>query len=445
MFRTVAIVGRPNVGKSSLFNRLLDKRVAIVADEPGTTRDRVTGFMEHEEETAILIDTGGLELGSQNEINQSIQKQVQSAIEEADAFIFVVDVTAGIVPLDEEIANILRIVNKPVVLAANKSDNMKRESMATEFYRLAMGDPYTISAQHRRGIPEMLDQVFSLLPSEKEPPPPEEGTLPIAIVGRPNVGKSSIVNAILGESRTLVSPIPGTTRDAIDTSFQYGDDEYILIDTAGMRRKGHINPGVEKFSVVRAMQAIERAKIAVLVVDASQYLTAQDLHVAGYVQDAYKGLVLVINKWDLAKEEELDREEIEFIVRKKIPFFPNLPIIFTSALNGKGVMAIFDAVKSIHNERIKRISTGKLNRMLLDAVAAHPPATSGKQRLHIYYATQAEIDPPTFVFFTNNSKLVHFSYKRYLENRIRKSFGFDGTSIKTVFRSRSEQEENTSK
>ena len=439
MFQTIAIVGRPNVGKSSLFNRLLDKRVAIVADEPGTTRDRVTGFVSRDEEKAILVDTGGISLQDGNEIDKGIRIQVNSAIQEADALMFVVDTNSGILPLDQQIANLLRSTNKPVLLVANKADNAKRESTIAEFYKLGMGAPHPVSALHRVGIAEMVDEIFSLLPDNPEYADYPEGSIPVAIVGRPNVGKSSLINSILGEDRTLVSEIPGTTRDAIDSEFQYGDRDFILIDTAGIRRKGHISPGVEKFSVSRALQAVERSKIAVLVVDAKEYLTAQDLHVAGYVQDAYKGLVLVINKWDLAQEEELDREEIESLIRRRIQFFPDMPIRFTSAISGKGVMSIFDAIKDIEAERMKRITTSKLNRMLMDAVSAHPPATSGKKRLKIYYGTQAEVDPPTFVFFTNDPSLVHFSYKRYLENTIRKHFGFKGTAIRTLFKARSEE------
>ncbi len=318
MFQTIAIVGRPNVGKSSLFNRLLDKRVAIVADEPGTTRDRVTGFVSRNEEKAILVDTGGISLQDGNQIDKGIRIQVNSAIQEADALMFVVDTNSGILPLDQQIANLLRSTNKPVLLVANKADNTKRESTIAEFYKLGMGAPHPVSALHRVGIAEMVDEIFSLLPDNPEYADYPEGSIPVAIVGRPNVGKSSLINSILGEDRSLVSEIPGTTRDAIDSEFQYGDRDFILIDTAGIRRKGHISPGVEKFSVSRALQAVERSKIAVLVVDAKEYLTAQDLHVAGYVQDAYKGLVLVINKWDLAQEEELDREEIESLIRQFI-------------------------------------------------------------------------------------------------------------------------------
>ncbi|MEC8945612.1 MAG: ribosome biogenesis GTPase Der [Chloroflexota bacterium] len=439
MFPTIAIVGRPNVGKSSLFNRLLDKRVAIVADEPGTTRDRVTGFISKSQEKAILVDTGGISLEDGTQIDRGIRIQVNSAIQEADVLMFVVDTNSGILPIDQQIANLLRTTNKPVLLVANKADTPKRESTISEFYKLGMGTPYPVSALHRKGIGEMVDEIFRLLPNNPEYPDYPEGSIPVAIIGRPNVGKSSLINSVLGENRTLVSAIPGTTRDAIDTEFQYGDTSFVLIDTAGIRRKGHISPGIEKFSVSRALQAVERAKIAVLVVDATEYLTAQDLHVAGYVQDAYKGLVLVINKWDLAQEEELDRGEIELLIRRRLQFFPDMPIIFTSAMTGKGVMGIFDAIKAIEEERMKRITTSKVNRMLMEAISAHPPPTSGKKRLQIYYGTQAEVDPPTFVFFTNDASLVHFSYKRYLENTIRKHFGFKGTAIKTLFRSRSEE------
>lgn len=439
--RTVAIVGRPNVGKSSLFNRLMDERIAIVADEPGTTRDRLTAFVTRDDQTFILIDTGGLVLGSQDTMIRAIREQVDTAIAEADVLLFLVDVAAGLVPADEEVAALIRTSGKPVVLVTNKVDNRAREALVGEFYSLGMGDPMPISAHHANGIGEMWDAVVKALPPEEELPELPEEAIPVAIVGRPNVGKSSLVNAVLGEERTVVSEIPGTTRDAIDSLFQYGDETFVLIDTAGMRRRGHVTPGVERFSVGRALQAVERADVAVLVVDAKEYLTAQDLHVAGYVQEAVKGLVLVINKWDLAEEEELERVEVEHLIRQRLKFFPDMPILFTSALHGRGVMAIFDAIKQIHAERMKRITTGQVNRALLDALASHPPPSSGRRRLQIYYGTQAEVNPPTFVFFANDPSLVHFSYRRYLENALRKRFGFKGTAIRMVFRSRSEKRE----
>ena len=433
---TVAIVGRPNVGKSSLFNRMVAERIAIVADEPGTTRDRVTAFVTRDERTLAIIDTGGLVLGEEKGMVGAIRDQVAIAVAEADVLCFVVDVNAGLLPADEEVAGQLRREGKPVVLIANKADNRTRERLAAEFYELGMGDPIIVSAQHGRGMSELWDGIIEALPEPEELPPVPEGAVPVAIVGRPNVGKSSLLNAILGQERAMVQDEPGTTRDAIDTLLEYEESSYLLIDTAGMRRRGHIERGVERFSVARAMQAIERADVAVLVVDATEYLTAQDLHVAGYVQQAYKGLVLVINKWDLAQEEEIDRAEVEQIIRGRLKFFPSMPILFTSALRGRGVRAVLDAVALIQLGRMTRVTTGQLNRALIDALAEHPPPSSGRRRLQIYYVTQAEVNPPTFVFFANDPSLIHFSYRRYLENVLRRRFGFNGTAIRLVFRGR---------
>ena len=438
---TVAIVGRPNVGKSSLFNRMVAERIAIVADEPGTTRDRVTAYVTRDDRTLALIDTGGLILGEEQGMIGAIRDQVAVALSEADVLLFVVDVDAGLLPADEEVADLLRRVSKPVVLIANKADNIQRERLAAEFYELGIGDPIIVSAHHGRGLNEMWDGIMAALPDVEDPPPAPQGSIPVAIVGRPNVGKSSLVNAILGQERAMVQDEPGTTRDALDTLFEYENRKYLLIDTAGVRRRGHIERGVERFSVARAMQAIERADVAVLVVDATEYLTAQDLHVAGFVQQAHKGLALVINKWDLAQEDEIDRQEVEMLVRARLKFFPSMPILFTSALRGRGVRAVLDAVARIQMERMTRVTTAQLNRALLDALADHPPPSSGRRRLQIYYATQPEVNPPTFVFFCNDPSLVHFSYRRYLENVLRRRFGFDGTAIRLIFRGRNRDDE----
>ena len=432
----VAIVGRPNVGKSSLFNRMVAERIAIVADEPGTTRDRVTAYVTRDDRTLALIDTGGLILGEEQGMVGAIREQVSVALSEADVLVFVVDVNAGLLPADEEVADLLRRVSKPIVLIANKADNMQRERLAAEFYEIGMGDPVIVSAQHGRGMNELWDSIMAALPEPEAPPPIPEGAIPVAIVGRPNVGKSSLLNSILGQERAMVRDEPGTTRDAVDTLFEYENRKYLLIDTAGMRRRGHIERGVERFSVARAMQAIERADVAVLVVDATEYLTAQDLHVAGFVQQAHKGLALVINKWDLAQEDEIDRAEVEQIIRGRLKFFPSMPILFTSALRGRGVRAVLDVVAQIQMERMTRVTTAQLNRALIDALAEHPPPSSGRRRLQIYYATQAEVNPPTFVFFANYPTLIHFSYRRYLENVLRRKFGFEGTSIRLIFRGR---------
>ena len=438
---TVAIVGRPNVGKSSIFNRFAKERIAVVADEPGTTRDRVTAYVTHEERTLTVIDTGGLVLGSDDRMVAAIREQVENAVVDADVLLFVVDVMSGIVPADEEVAASLRTSGKPVILVANKVDNFRRERLTTEFYRLGMGEPIAISAHHDLGFDDIWQVLRDRLPEPETPPALPDSAVPVAIVGRPNVGKSSLINAILGEDRVVVDAVPGTTRDAVDTVFNYDSRSFVLIDTAGMRRRGHIVPGVEKFSVARAMQAIDRADVAALVVDATEYLTAQDLHVAGFAQDAFKGMVLVVNKWDLAEEAKLDRREVEGELRGRLKFFPNMPIVFTSALERRGVTAVLDAVTRIWEERNRRVSTSRVNRALIDALAAHPPPAARQRRLQVYYGTQADVNPPTFVFFTNDPTLVHFSYRRYLENVMRRSFGFHGTAIRMVFRGRNELKE----
>ena len=438
---TVAIVGRPNVGKSSIFNRFAKERIAVVADEPGTTRDRVTAYVTHEERTLTVIDTGGLVLGSDDRMVAAIREQVENAVVDADVLLFVVDVMSGIVPADEEVAASLRTSGKPVILVANKVDNFRRERLTTEFYRLGMGEPIAISAHHDLGFDDIWQVLRDRLPEPETPPALPDSAVPVAIVGRPNVGKSSLINAILGEDRVVVDAVPGTTRDAVDTVFDYDSRSFVLIDTAGMRRRGHIVPGVEKFSVARAMQAIDRADVAALVVDATEYLTAQDLHVAGFAQDAFKGMVLVVNKWDLAEEVKLDRREVEGDLRGRLKFFPNMPIVFTSALERRGVTAVLDAVTRIWEERNRRVSTSRVNRALIDALAAHPPPAARQRRLQVYYGTQADVNPPTFVFFTNDPTLVHFSYRRYLENVMRRSFGFHGTAIRMVFRGRNELKE----
>lgn len=436
---TVAIVGRPNVGKSSLFNRMARERIAIVADEPGTTRDRVTALVTRDERALILVDTGGLVLDHDRGMNRAVREQVLTAVAEADLLLFVLDVTAGTVPADEEVAALLRTSGKPVLLVANKADSPKRESLAVEFHRLGLGEPLPVSAHHNLGMDDLWDRILALLPAPpEEAAAPEEGTMSVAIIGRPNVGKSSLVNAILGERRVVVDETPGTTRDAVDTPFTYKDRRYVLIDTAGLRRRGHIETGVETFSAMRAMQAIERADVAVLVLDAADLLAAQDLHVAGYVQKAFKGLVLVINKWDLVEAKIVDRGGLEATVRERLKFFPDVPLLFTSALEGTGVLEVLEAVARVYTERLKRVTTGQINRMLLNAVGAHPPPSAGHRRLQIYYGTQAEVNPPTFVFFANYPALIHFSYRRYLENAIRRNFGFQGTAIRLVFKGRDE-------
>jgi len=432
----VAIVGRPNVGKSTLFNRLVGKRLAIIEDEPGTTRDRLYADIAWRDSSLTLIDTGGLFPIPPSELAQRVKEQVEVAIEEADVIIFLVDVVDGGTIMDKEIAEILRRCDKPVMLAANKADNERRHSEALQFYELALGDPLPISAYHDIGIDELLDKVVDNLPFF--PPEEELEMMKVAIVGRPNVGKSMLLNAILGQERAIVTDTPGTTRDAIDTIFEYNGDCMLLIDTAGIRRRGRIEGGIERYSVARALRAIGRADVALLLTEATEAITAQDAHIAGYIQQAFKGMVLVVNKWDLV-EEVADRRQYATEIQQKLKFMPYTPILFVSAKFGRGVENVLTAAREVFEERKKRVPTSLLNTVIRDAVAAHAPPSVGGKRLKILYATQAEKSPPTFVLFVNDASLMHFSYQRYLENRLRQSFGFQGTPLRLIFKRRGEE------
>ncbi|MBM2827412.1 MAG: small GTP-binding protein [Dehalococcoidia bacterium] len=433
----VAIVGRPNVGKSTLFNRLIGETKAIVHDVPGTTRDRIFGDVRWRETPFSLVDTGGLLYGVQDEMAHTILKQVETTIKEVDAVIFLVDVKDGLLPDDEEIAHLIRRAGVPMVLAANKVDNQSRSVAIPEFHRLGLGEPVPISAHHGIGVHQLMDAVTSLLPHPEEPPKVEG--LKVAVVGRPNVGKSMLVNAILGEERAFVSPIPGTTRDAVDTPFMYGDAPMVLIDTAGLRRRGRIERGVEQYSVLRAMRAIQRADVVVLVTDAQEGVTAQDTHVAGYAKDAYKGVVIAVNKWDMAEELNLDKAKFTYDVQRTLRFLWYSPLLLISAKMRQGIDEVMDAVKHIGETSGVRVQTSVLNQALHEAILAHSPSTKGNKRLKFYYATQAEVNPPTFVFFVNDPTLLHFSYHRYLENRLREAFDFGGAPLRLTFRARGEQ------
>ncbi len=429
----VAIIGRQNVGKSTLLNRLAGKPIAIVEDLPGTTRDRILANVSWQDSEFTMVDTGGLELKPQSTMAQRVKEQVEVAITEADVIIFMVDVRDGVTPLDVEIADMLRRVGKPNVLVANKADNVKLETEAVEFYELGLGEPLAISAHHGRGTAELLDKIIALLPTPS-PAEAEPGVMKVAIVGRPNVGKSMLLNALLGEERAIVDDAPGTTRDAIDTLFDFQGQSVLLIDTAGVRRRGRLGSGVEWYSVIRALRAIERADIVLLVIDASEPSTAQDMHIAGYIQRAAKGMVLVVNKWDLVTDKNI--AEWNKYIRSQLKFMPYAPILYVSAKFGQGVNKIMPQVCQVYQERLKRLPTAEVNNVVKQAVAAHnPPRTGGKQ-LNILYAVQAEVNPPTFVFFVNDAKLIHFSYQRYLENKLRQSFGFVGTPLRLVFKAR---------
>jgi GTPase len=430
----VAIVGRPNVGKSTLFNRLVGGRQAIVEDVPGTTRDRLYGEAEYRDRAFLIVDTGGLEPDASEGYSALIRDQVRAAIDEADVLMFILDATAGPTATDREIAELLRRATKPVLLLANKVDNEARGETAVEFFELGLGEPMLVSAYHGLGMREVLDRVIELLPEASGGNAVD--ALKLAVVGRPNVGKSALVNAILGQDRVIVSEEAGTTRDAVDTPFAYRDKPLVLIDTAGIRRRGKVERGVEKYSVMRARQAIERCDIAILVLDAEQGVVAQDLHVAGYVDEAAKGMIIAVNKWDLSEDSEENREAFANRVLRRLKFTPWAPLAFVSAKTGLNVEGLLDLALEIGETRSTRIGTAEVNSVLREAVTANPPPSPGRRPIRIKYGTQAAVRPPTFVFFANDASLLHFSYRRYLENVLRRKFGFEGTAIKLEFRSR---------
>jgi GTP-binding protein len=502
----VALVGRPNVGKSTLFNRVVgDARAAIVEDRARTTRDRMYGDAEWNGRRFVVVDTGGLETAPGDPIEEQVQLQARLAIGEADVIVFLVDAAVGATPPDLDAAELLRRTTKPVLVAANKADNDRREQDAAEFYEMGWEDTFAISASHGRGVADLLDAVVWALPAESEAEIARkqredeadawaremaagrvdpyvvteadeaddgsaddddeadddgEATIPpaaasiearwdaqmaaedeeppaIAFVGRPNVGKSSLLNALLGEERTIVSDIPGTTRDAIDTTIPWGRSEIVLIDTAGIRRRGRVasGPAAEKYSTLRALKAIARADVAVLVLDAHDGLTAQDAHVAGYVIEEGRGLIIAVNKWDIVEDKTHKTfDEFAATLRRELAFIDYAPIVSISAKTGQRVQKVLELAVDVWGERRRRISTGELNRLLAQAVERNPPAVVHGRRAKIRYATQAAVAPPTFVFFTTDPSSIHFSYRRYLENRLREAYGFDGTPIRLIFR-----------
>jgi len=432
----VAIVGRPNVGKSALFNRLIGSRKALVEDIPGTTRDRLYADVEWGEQAFTVVDTGGLDPSGDEGYTPLVKRQVEVALAEADVIVLVVDSRDGLTSTDLEIADLLRRAAKPLILIANKADNEARREAALQFYELALGDPIPVSAYHGLGLADLMDRLVPLLPAGVVAAAP--AGLRLAIVGRPNVGKSLLLNAILGQERVIVSEEPGTTRDAIDITFRYGQQDLVLVDTAGIRRRGRIQVGVEKHSVLRAQQAIDRGDVALLVTDASEGITAQDAHIAGYVTEAVKGLVVAVNKWDLMPSDGETREAFAKTVRARLRFLSWAPLCFVSAKESTGIGELLDAALAAGTARDQRVATAELNVAMRKAVAAHSPPSVRGQRLKVLYVTQAQTRPPTFVFFVNEPSLLHYSYRRYLENSIRKAFGFQGTAVKLVFRGRSE-------
>jgi GTP-binding protein len=449
----VALVGRPNVGKSTLFNRLVGQRLSIVEDEPGTTRDRLYAPAEWTDRTFLLVDTGGLDVAatdkapqkgrqpeslgeSSRDFAREIRQQAQVAIEEADVVVFLVDVKDGVTAADRDVADILRRSTQPVIVAANKAENEARRQQAIDFYELGLGEVYAVSALHGTGTGDLLDAIVEHLPVVTEEP--ESTAIHIAIVGRPNVGKSSLLNALLQQERAIVSPIAGTTRDAIDTNLVWEGQELVVIDTAGIRKRGKVEMGVEKYSVIRALSAIERADVVLLVIDATAGVLAQDAHVAGFVLEAYKSVVVVVNKWDAVPDKDSETMNTYAAqVRERMNFMDYVPVVFISALTKQRINKVLPTALDVVQQRRERVGTGELNRLVQDAVAAHVP-TRGGRLVRLYYATQVGIEPPTFVFFVNDPELVHFTYARYLENRIRAAHPFAGTPIKIIFRRRTE-------
>ena len=427
----VAIIGRQNVGKSTLLNRLAGKRISIVEDLPGTTRDRVFTDVSWNDKTFTLVDTGGLELGMRTEIDLGVKEQISQAMLEADAIIFMVDVKDGVMPADTEIADLVRRLKKPTLLVANKADNDKLETQAVEFYKLGLGEPFVISAYHGRSTAELIEKIISMLP-ESTPSLDESDLMKVAIVGKPNVGKSMLLNAILGKERVIVSDVPGTTRDAIDTQLDFMGKHVLLIDTAGIKKRGQIETGIEQYSVIRSMRAIDRCDVALLVLDATEMFSAQDTHIAGYIQQAVKGIVIIVNKWDLVSGE--NQAIWAENTRKQFKFMAYAPVMFLSAKFGKGVGEVMPQAYQVYQERIKQIPAAELRGVIKDAIASHNLPRKGKMMLSVKSVTQTDINPPTFTFQVNSIKLVHFSYKRFLENKLRESFGFNGTPLRLEFK-----------
>ena len=430
----VTLVGRPNVGKSTLFNRLIEERLAIVEDVPGTTRDRIYADARWGGLTLTFVDTGGLLPDSNGDLMASVRDQVEIAMAEAEVIVFLVDAKEGLTATDLDIAALLRRCNKPVILAANKADNESRRQAAVEFYELGLGDPYPISALHGTGTGDLLDAILDVVPPEQ--PEEEAEGVRIAIVGRPNVGKSLLLNTILGEDRMIVSDKPGTTRDAVDSLVEWDGQPVTLIDTAGIRRRGRIEPGVERYSVIRALRAIQRSDVVLLLIDAVDGITAQDAHIAGYVVEEARGVVIVVNKWDLIEKDSHTMDAYTGEIRQALKFISYAPLVFVSALTGQRVGRALDVALRVQEARSHRAPTGQLNRILRDAALSHSPPSKRGKRLKIYYATQAGTAPPSFVFFVNDPQLVHFSYRRYLGNKLREAFGFEGSPLRLSFRKR---------
>ncbi len=437
----VAIVGRPNVGKSMLFNKLTGKRLSIVEDTPGVTRDRLYAEAEWRNRVFDLVDTGGIEPGTDSQILSFMREQAEIAIAAADVIIFVCDIKTGMTAADQEVAGMLQRSRKPVILAVNKMDATGRtDPDIYEFYNLGLGDPYPVSAVHGHGTGDLLDACFEYFPPEEEKEE-ESDVISVAIIGKPNVGKSSLVNRILGEQRVIVSNMAGTTRDAVDSYFENEKGKYLIIDTAGMRKKSKVDDRIEKFSVLRATMAIERSDVCVIMIDANEGVTEQDTKVAGLAHEAGKACIIVVNKWDAIEKDDKTMKRMEEDVRRDLAYMTYAPILFISALTGQRVDKLFDLINNVVNQAAMRIPTGVLNSVLADAQARVQPPTDKGRRLKIYYMTQIGVKPPHFVIFCNEARLFHFSYQRYLENQIRSTFGLTGTPVRITIRQKGEKEE----
>jgi GTP-binding protein len=433
----VAIVGRPNVGKSTLFNKLAGKRISIVDDKPGVTRDRVYADADWLRHNFTIIDTGGIEIESQDIILAQMRRQAQIAIETADVIIFIVDGKQGLTGADTEVAQMLRASKKPIVLVVNKIDHLELEANAFEFYNLGIGNPVAISATQGLGLGDMLDEVVAHFESVYSSTENEE-YIQVAVVGKPNVGKSSLINRMLGEDRNIVTNIAGTTRDAIDSKLETSEGKFILIDTAGIRRKSKVNEGIERYSVIRSLAAVERADVVILIIDATDELSDQDEKIIGYAHEMKKAILIIVNKWDLIEKDDKTMLEYKRKLQAGLNFMAYAPYLFISAKTGQRVHKVLSTVKECFDNYSKRISTGILNEVVNKAVLMQEPPTVANKRLKIFYVTQVDSKPPTFVFFVNNSNLLHFSYQRYLENQLRNSFEFNGTGIRLIFRERKE-------
>lgn len=439
----VAVVGRPNVGKSTLFNAIVNKRISIVEDIPGVTRDRIYFDAQWLNKEFTMIDTGGIEFvnADSHVIPKMMRLQAQLAIEEADVILFVVDGKQGIVPADEEVAGILRASGKPIVLAVNKIDSINQEPNIYEFYNLGIGDPIGISAKNLMNLGDLLDDVVKNFPDAGSTTE-DEDTIHVALIGRPNVGKSSLTNALLGQERVIVSDVAGTTRDSIDTHWKHDGQKFVLIDTAGMRRKAKIDAPVERYSIVRSLRSVDRADVVILVLDAVDGVTEQDKKIAGYAHEAGKGVIIVVNKWDLIEKDDKTTNKFTEDIYDELGFLQYAPILFASALTKQRIHRLADMIKFVSEQQHMRISTSVLNQLLSDAQSVNPvPSRSGRMP-KIYYMTQASVKPPTFILFVNEPELIHFSYVRFLENRLRESFGFEGTPIRLILRGKKGPDED---